>query len=280
MPSAPSDTTSPSKSGVAAADRAQLPVGADELQAGDRRGQRPGAVAGAVGAGRDRAGDGDVRAARPSWQRPAAAASSLGEHAVAHARRRPAPRRGSASTSMSRGGPGSRPGPRRVGEIGERVPVPSARTRSSPATTSRSSSTLVGRCTRSARTCGCPPSSAARPILALRTHPLRVIELRPSHSAPCLLNTESAWAEGIGIFAGAALLTVGLFQFLEGVAAAAKDDVFVRTTNYVFYFDLTTWGWIHIVVGLAGRGRRRRDPGRPALGAGRRHRARRSCRRC
>jgi len=63
-------------------------------------------------------------------------------------------------------------------------------------------------------------------------------------------NTENAWAEGIGIFAGAALLTVGIFQFLEGVAAAAKDDVFVSTPNYVFEFDLTTWGWIHIVLGV------------------------------
>ena len=63
-------------------------------------------------------------------------------------------------------------------------------------------------------------------------------------------NTGSAWAEGIGIFAGAALLTVGLFQFLEGLAAAAEDDVFVRTSNYVFEFDLTTWGWIHIIFGI------------------------------
>jgi len=63
-------------------------------------------------------------------------------------------------------------------------------------------------------------------------------------------NTENAWAEGIGIFAGAALLTVGIFQFLEGVAAAAKDDVFVSTPNYVFEFDLTTWGWIHIILGV------------------------------
>jgi hypothetical protein len=63
-------------------------------------------------------------------------------------------------------------------------------------------------------------------------------------------NSENAWADGIGIFAGAALLTVGIFQFLEGVAAAAKDDLFVRTSNYVFSFDLTTWGWIHIVVGI------------------------------
>ena len=63
-------------------------------------------------------------------------------------------------------------------------------------------------------------------------------------------HSENAWAEGIGIFAGAALLTVGIFQFLEGVAAAAKDDVFVSTRNYVYEFDLTTWGWIHIVVGI------------------------------
>ncbi len=65
----------------------------------------------------------------------------------------------------------------------------------------------------------------------------------PSH-------TESAWAEGIGIFAGAALLTVGIFQFLEGVAAAAEDEVFVRTPNYVFDLDLTAWGWIHIIFGI------------------------------
>jgi hypothetical protein len=63
-------------------------------------------------------------------------------------------------------------------------------------------------------------------------------------------STESTWAEGIGIFAGAALLTVGLFQFLQGISAVAKDDVFVNTDNYVFEFDLTTWGWVHIVFGI------------------------------
>ena len=62
--------------------------------------------------------------------------------------------------------------------------------------------------------------------------------------------TESAWAEGIGIFAGAALMIVGIFQFLEGVSAAAKDDVFLSTPSYVFEFDLTTWGWVHIVIGI------------------------------
>jgi hypothetical protein len=69
-----------------------------------------------------------------------------------------------------------------------------------------------------------------------------------SHNPPS--SSESAWADGITIFAGSALLVVGLFQFLEGIAAVAKDDVFVRTTNYVFEFDLTTWGWIHLVFGV------------------------------
>ena len=42
---------------------------------------------------------------------------------------------------------------------------------------------------------------------------------------------------------------VGLFQLLEGISAVLKDQVFTVTPNYVFSFDLTTWGWLHIVVG-------------------------------
>jgi hypothetical protein len=59
----------------------------------------------------------------------------------------------------------------------------------------------------------------------------------------------SPWAEGVGIFAGAALLTLGIFQLLEGISAVADDNVFVRANNYVFKFDLTAWGWTHIVIG-------------------------------
>jgi uncharacterized membrane protein len=31
--------------------------------------------------------------------------------------------------------------------------------------------------------------------------------------------------------------------------AIAEDDIFVTTPNYVFEFDLTSWGWIHLVLG-------------------------------
>lgn len=61
--------------------------------------------------------------------------------------------------------------------------------------------------------------------------------------------TERAWAEGIAIFAGAMLTTLGVFQALQGLSAVAKDDLFVRTPNYVFDIDLTAWGWVHILIG-------------------------------
>lgn len=60
---------------------------------------------------------------------------------------------------------------------------------------------------------------------------------------------ERAWAEGIAIFAGTMLTTLGVFQFLEGLSAAAKDDVYARTSNYILDIDLTAWGWAHMLIG-------------------------------
>jgi len=58
------------------------------------------------------------------------------------------------------------------------------------------------------------------------------------------------WAEGFAIFAGTVLATLGVFQFLEGLSAVAKDDVFLTTPNYVFSLDITGWGWIHMIIGV------------------------------
>jgi hypothetical protein len=51
------------------------------------------------------------------------------------------------------------------------------------------------------------------------------------------------------IFGGIALLTVGAFQFFEGLSAVLEDEVYVRTPNYLYEFDLTAWGWLHLVIG-------------------------------
>ena len=63
-------------------------------------------------------------------------------------------------------------------------------------------------------------------------------------------STRDAWAGGLSIFGGTVLATLGLFQFFEGLSAVLSDNVYVTTPNYVYQFDITTWGWIHLVVGL------------------------------
>ncbi|MEV6833000.1 hypothetical protein AB0N17_00440 [Streptomyces sp. NPDC051133] len=60
---------------------------------------------------------------------------------------------------------------------------------------------------------------------------------------------KQAWAGGLTSFAGVMLLLAGLLSVFRGIMAIAQDAVFVTTPNYVFKFDLTTWGWIHLVLG-------------------------------
>ncbi|MGW7195604.1 DUF7144 family membrane protein [Streptomyces chryseus] len=58
------------------------------------------------------------------------------------------------------------------------------------------------------------------------------------------------WASGLTAFAAVMLFIVGLLNLFRGIMAVAEDDVFVTTPNYVFEFDLTSWGWIHLVLGV------------------------------
>lgn len=51
-------------------------------------------------------------------------------------------------------------------------------------------------------------------------------------------------------FAGVLMIFGGAMAILQGIAAIAKDDVFVATRNYVFQFNLTGWGWIHLILGI------------------------------
>lgn len=59
---------------------------------------------------------------------------------------------------------------------------------------------------------------------------------------------------GIGsgwvVFAAVLMVFGGLMMILKGIAAIAEDDVFVTTRNYAYAFDLTSWGWIHLIVGV------------------------------
>ncbi|HEU4449766.1 MAG TPA: hypothetical protein VFR63_07280 [Gaiellaceae bacterium] len=43
---------------------------------------------------------------------------------------------------------------------------------------------------------------------------------------------------------------IGAFQVLAGIAAIAEDEFFVVSANYLYDLDVTTWGWIHLGLGV------------------------------
>ena len=60
----------------------------------------------------------------------------------------------------------------------------------------------------------------------------------------------SAAARGLIVFAGVLMIMAGAFQTFAGVVALFQDEFFVATRNYVLQFDATSWGWIHLLIGL------------------------------
>ncbi|MCK8613739.1 DUF7144 family membrane protein [Gordonia sp. C13] len=74
-----------------------------------------------------------------------------------------------------------------------------------------------------------------------------------THTAPGeergTLSAKQGVAAGTSIGAAIILIVVGVVQLAQGIAAVAEDEVFIRGVEYVYKFDFTTWGWIHIVLG-------------------------------
>jgi hypothetical protein len=60
----------------------------------------------------------------------------------------------------------------------------------------------------------------------------------------------SPWAHGIVVFAGVVMIVGGAFQALEGLAGIVHDQYLVVLPNYIYAFDITVWGVIHLLVGL------------------------------
>jgi hypothetical protein len=60
-----------------------------------------------------------------------------------------------------------------------------------------------------------------------------------------------SWAASLSFFAGVLLIVGGGFQTIEALAAIVNDEYLVVAPNYIYTFDLTAWGWIHLLIGLA-----------------------------
>jgi hypothetical protein len=63
-------------------------------------------------------------------------------------------------------------------------------------------------------------------------------------------SSRAAWATGGLLFAAALMILNGLLQVFQGIALIANDQIFVTTGNYVYKFDTTAWGWIHLILGI------------------------------
>lgn len=60
----------------------------------------------------------------------------------------------------------------------------------------------------------------------------------------------SGWAVGWAFFAAVMLMVAGVFQVIAGIAAIVEDEFYVKGSEWVFQFDATTWGWVHLVIGI------------------------------
>lgn len=62
--------------------------------------------------------------------------------------------------------------------------------------------------------------------------------------------TKQGTAFGITVVAAALLFVAGIVGIFAGISAIAGDDIYVATPDYIYEFNLTTWGWIHLIVGI------------------------------
>jgi len=60
----------------------------------------------------------------------------------------------------------------------------------------------------------------------------------------------SSWAVAYALFAAIALMMIGVFHFIAGLVGIFDDEFYVVTNKWVFEFDTTTWGWIHLIGGV------------------------------
>lgn len=52
-------------------------------------------------------------------------------------------------------------------------------------------------------------------------------------------------------FAGVILLVGGVFGVLQGASAIGHSTPYASLVTYTYRFNITSWGWIHLVIGVA-----------------------------
>ncbi len=70
------------------------------------------------------------------------------------------------------------------------------------------------------------------------------------HTSASHAREASGWAVGFILFAGVMMVMSGGFQAFAGLVALFENEFYVATRDYLFQFDATALGWIHLLGGL------------------------------
>jgi hypothetical protein len=65
-----------------------------------------------------------------------------------------------------------------------------------------------------------------------------------------MADNRSGIAVGFTVFAAISMIVLGALDALQGLAAIIKKHYFVVTDDYVYKFNVTAWGWIHLILGI------------------------------
>jgi hypothetical protein len=60
----------------------------------------------------------------------------------------------------------------------------------------------------------------------------------------------SNWAVGWTWFAAVMMWLIGAGHAISGLSGIINSEFYVIGREYVFQFDTTTWGWVHLIAGV------------------------------
>jgi hypothetical protein len=71
----------------------------------------------------------------------------------------------------------------------------------------------------------------------------------PSNTGPMEASSGGSKGHGWAAFAATMVLIVGVFNVIYGLAAIIEDDYFLA--DELLFGDLSFWGWVHLIIGVA-----------------------------
>lgn len=73
-------------------------------------------------------------------------------------------------------------------------------------------------------------------------------EVEPTHGTEG--RRPAGWVLGGVVFAAMAMTLTGFFQIVEGLAALFRKEIYLVDPDFLFPFDLTVWGVVHLAIGV------------------------------